>query len=34
YLPPDTEALAEIGQTAIAGETVLAILAGEAKGSA
>ena len=34
YLPPDTEALAEVGQTAIAGETVLAILTGEAKGSA
>ena len=32
YLPPDTEALAEVGQTAIAGETVLALLAGEARG--
>lgn len=34
YLPPDSAVLAEIGQTAIAGETVLAELPGEAKGRA
>ena len=34
YLPKDTEILGEVGQTAIAGETVLAVLSGESKGKA
>lgn len=34
YLPQDTEVLGEVGQTAIAGETVLAVLPSEAKGRA
>jgi phosphatidylserine decarboxylase len=34
YLPRGTEVLGEVSQTAIAGETVLAVLPGEAEGRA
>lgn len=34
YLPKDSDILGEVGQTAIAAETVLAVLPGEAKGRA